>query len=76
MQMVLSLYLSNTLPSVAAPFITTEVSMIWNLIGTIGSKVLDIVDDVVEDKDEANKLKFQIQRHSSRPRVASWRPRQ
>ena len=50
--------------------------MIWNLIGTIGSKILDIVDDVVEDKDEANKLKFQIQRHSSRPRVASWRPRQ
>ena len=36
--------------------------MIWNLIGTIGDKVLDIVDDVVEDKDEANKLKFQIQK--------------
>ena len=36
--------------------------MIWNLIGTIGGKVLDIVDDVVEDKDEANRLKFQIQR--------------
>ena len=36
--------------------------MIWNLIGTIGGKVLEIVDDVVEDKDEANKLKFQIQR--------------
>ena len=36
--------------------------MIWNLIGTIGGKALDIVDDVVEDKDEANKLKFQIQR--------------
>ena len=36
--------------------------MIWNLIGTIGGKVLDIVDDVVEDKDEANKLKFHIQR--------------
>ena len=35
--------------------------MIWNLIGTIGGKVLDIVDDVVEDKDAANKLKFQIQ---------------
>ena len=32
--------------------------MIWNLIETIGGKVLDIVDDVVED----NKLKFQIQR--------------
>ena len=36
--------------------------MIWNLIGTIGGKVLDIFDDVVEDKDEANKLKFQIQK--------------
>ena len=36
--------------------------MIWNLIGSIGGKVLDIVDDVVEDKDEANKLKFEIQR--------------
>ena len=36
--------------------------MIWNLIGTIGGKILDIVDDVVEDKDEANRLKFQIQR--------------
>ena len=36
--------------------------MLWNLIGTIGGKVLDIVDDVIEDKDEANKLKFQIQR--------------
>ena len=32
------------------------------LIGTIGGKVLDIVDDVVEDKDEANKRKFQIQK--------------
>ena len=36
--------------------------MIWNLIGTIGGKVLDIVDDVVEDKDEATRLKFEIQR--------------
>ena len=36
--------------------------MIWNLIGTIGGKVLDIVADVVEDKDEANKLRFQVQR--------------
>ena len=36
--------------------------MLRNLIGTIGGKVLDIVDDVVEDKDEANRLKFQIQR--------------
>ena len=35
--------------------------MIWNLIGSIGGKVLDIVDDVVEDKDEANRLKFEIQ---------------
>ncbi len=32
--------------------------MLWNLIGTIGGKVLNMV----EDKDEANKLKFQIQR--------------
>ena len=36
--------------------------MIWNLIGTIGGKLLDIVDNVVEDKDEANRLKFEIQR--------------
>ena len=36
--------------------------MIWNLIGTIGGKVLDIVDDVVEDKDAANNPKFQIQK--------------
>jgi len=36
--------------------------MIWNLIGSIGGKVLDIVDDVVEDKDKANRLKFEIQR--------------
>ena len=36
--------------------------MIWNLIGIIAGKVLDIVDDVVEDKDSANKLKFQIQK--------------
>jgi len=35
--------------------------MIWNLIGSIGGKVLDIVDDVVEDKDEANRLKFESQ---------------
>ena len=28
--------------------------MIWSLIGSIGGKILDIVDDVVEDKDEAN----------------------
>jgi len=28
--------------------------MIWNLIGSLGDKVLDIVDDVVEDQDEAN----------------------
>ena len=35
--------------------------MIWNLIGTIGGKVLDIVDNVVEDKDEANRLKFLLQ---------------
>ena len=36
--------------------------MIWNLIGSIGGKVLDIVDDVVKDKDEANWLKFEVQR--------------
>ena len=36
--------------------------MIWNLIGTIGGKVLDIVNDVAEEKDESNKLKFQIQK--------------
>ena len=36
--------------------------MIWNLIGTIGGKVLDIVDDVVEDKDAANNFKVQIQK--------------
>jgi len=31
-------------------------------MGSIGGKVFDIVDDVVEDKDEANRLKFEIQR--------------
>ena len=36
--------------------------MIWNLIGSIGGKVFNIVDYLVEDKDEANRLKFQIQR--------------
>ena len=36
--------------------------MIWSLIGSIVGKVLDIVDNVVEDKDEANRLKFEIQR--------------
>ena len=36
--------------------------MIWSLFGSIGGKVLDIVDNVVEDKDEANRLKFGIQR--------------
>ena len=35
--------------------------MIWSLIGSIEGKVLDIVDNVVENKDEANRLKFQIQ---------------
>ena len=38
--------------------------MIWNLIGRIGGKVFDIVDDVVEDKDEANRLKFEVQQGS------------
>ncbi len=32
--------------------------MIWNLIGTIGRQLLDIVDDVVEDKGTAHNLKF------------------
>ena len=36
--------------------------MIWSLIGSIGGKVLDIADNVVEDKDEASRLKFEIQR--------------
>jgi hypothetical protein len=36
--------------------------MIWNLIGSIGGKVLDIVDGVVEDNDEANRVKLEIQR--------------
>ena len=27
--------------------------MIWSLIGSIGGKVLDIVDEVIEDKDGA-----------------------
>ena len=36
--------------------------MLGSLIGTIGGKVLDILDDVVEDKDEAHRLKFEIQR--------------
>ena len=36
--------------------------MIWSLIGSIGGNLLDIVDNVVEDKDEANRPKFEIQR--------------
>ena len=36
--------------------------MIWSLIGRIGGEVLDIIDGVVEDKDEDNRLKFEIQR--------------
>ena len=36
--------------------------MIWNLIGSIGGKVLDVVDDAVEDKDEAHRLKLEVQR--------------
>ena len=38
--------------------------MIWILIGSIGGKVLDIVDDVFEDKDEANRLKFEVRQGS------------
>ena len=34
--------------------------MIWSLIGSIGGKVLDTVDNVVEDKDEANRLKVPL----------------
>jgi len=41
------------------PFL--ELYMIWNLIGSMGGKILDIVSNVVEDIDEANRLKFQIQ---------------
>ena len=33
--------------------------MIWNLIGSIGGKIRDIVNDFVENKDEANRLKFE-----------------
>ena len=36
--------------------------MTWSLIGSIGGKVLDIVDDAAEGKDEANRLKFEIHR--------------
>ena len=32
--------------------------MIWSLIESISGKVFNIVDDVVEDKDEANRLSF------------------
>ena len=35
--------------------------MLWSLIGSIDGKVLDIVDDVVEDKEAANRLKLEIQ---------------
>ena len=41
--------------------------MIWNLIGTIGGKITDIIDGVVEGEDEANKLKLQIQGDSDLP---------
>jgi hypothetical protein len=33
-----------------------------SLIGAIVPKVLDIVDSLVEDTDQANKIKFEIQR--------------
>ena len=39
--------------------------MIWNLIGAIDDKVLDIVDDVFEDKNAANNIKFPIQKQLS-----------
>ena len=32
--------------------------MIWSLIESISGKVFDIVDDVVEEKDEANRLSY------------------
>jgi hypothetical protein len=35
--------------------------MIWNLVGAISSKVLDLVDEVVEDKDEKNRIKADLQ---------------
>lgn len=35
--------------------------MIWNLVGAIGGKVLDLVDEVVEDKDEKNRIKADLQ---------------
>ena len=47
--------------------------MIWNLIGSIGGKVLDIVDDVVEDKNEANRVKLEIQ-HLSHTITAVFDP--
>ena len=46
--------------------------MIWNLIGSIGGKVLDIVDDVVEDKDEA-KSKSHFGKRTIIPRWAKAR---
>ena len=48
--------------------------MIWNLIGSMGGKVLDIVDDVVEDK--ANRIKFEIQRQLIETSPANWKPLQ
>ena len=50
--------------------------MIWNLIGSIGGKVLDIVDGVVEDNDEANRVKLEIQVNSSKTSRVSWKPLQ
>ena len=41
--------------------------MLWSLIGSIRGKVLDIVDDVVEDKEAANRLKLEIQRALATP---------
>ena len=43
--------------------------MIWNLIGSIGGKVLDIVDDVIEDKDEANQLKVSNSKAAHRKQI-------
>ena len=36
--------------------------MIWTLIGSICGKVLGVIDNIIEDKDKANRLKFEIQR--------------
>ena len=44
--------------------------MIWNLIGSIGGNFLDIVDDLVEDKDGANR---KSKSYSSKTSPTSWK---